>query len=99
MVTSRLMQMLTARGFLLGLPYEDPHAHIANLRLVCNNCVGRQDLDMYVIALTVFPLSLTREAMIWFTDLSYNLIYTWDQLRDVFLAWYYPVSKNLICEK
>ena len=29
-VTSSLMQMLTARGLFLGLPSENPHAHIAN---------------------------------------------------------------------
>ena len=27
-VTSSLMQMLTARGLFPGLPYEDPHAHV-----------------------------------------------------------------------
>ena len=27
--------------------------------------------------------------------LPYNSIYTWEQLRDVFQARYYPVSKNL----
>ena len=35
------------------------------------------------------------EAAIWFTKLPYNSIYTWEQLRDVFQARYYPVSKNL----
>ena len=34
MVTSSLMQMLTARGLFSGLPFEDPHAHIAKLRSV-----------------------------------------------------------------
>ena len=31
----------------------------------------------------------------WFTELPYNSIFTWNQLRDVFLARYYPVSKKL----
>ena len=31
-VTSSLMQMLTARGLFSGLPSEDPHAHIAKVR-------------------------------------------------------------------
>ena len=31
-VTSSLMQMLTARGLFSGLPFEDPHAHIAKVR-------------------------------------------------------------------
>ena len=55
-VTSILMRMITARGFYLELPSEDPHAYIANLRSVCKSCVGRPDLDMDVIGLRVFHL-------------------------------------------
>ena len=40
-------------------------------------------------------LSLMGEASIWFTEFPYNSIFTWNQLRDVFLARYYPVSKKL----
>ena len=58
------MQMLTARGLFLGLPSEDPHAHIAKLRSVCRSCVGSPDIDMDIIGLRVFPLSLTGEAAI-----------------------------------
>ena len=94
MVTSSLMQMLTARGLFSGLPSENQHAHIAKVREVCKSCVGRPDLDLDVIGITVFPLSLTGEAAIWFTELHYNSIFTWNQLRDVFLARYYPVSKK-----
>ena len=32
---------------------------------------------------------------IWFNELPYNSIYTWNQLRNVFLERYYPVSKKL----
>ena len=89
------MQMLTARGLFPGLRYKDPHAHIAKLRSLCKRCVRRQDLDMDVIGLRVFPLSLMGEATICFTNLPHNLIYTWEQFRDVFLAEYYTVSKTL----
>ena len=95
MVTSSLIQMLTARGSFSGLPYEDPHAHIAKVRVVCKRCVGRPDFDMDIIGLTVFPLSLTKEAAIWFTQLPYNSIYSFEQLRDVLLARYCQVSKKL----
>ena len=65
MVTSSLMQMLTTRGLFSGLPSEDPHAHLAKVRAVCKSCVGRPDLDLDVIGLKVFPLSLTGEAAMW----------------------------------
>ena len=48
-VTSSLMQMLTARGLFSGLPFEDTHVPIAKLKLVCKHRVGRTDLDMHVI--------------------------------------------------
>ena len=52
-------------------------------------------MDLDVIGLRVFSLSLTGEAAIWFTELPYNSIFTLNQLRDVFIARYYPVSKKL----
>ena len=87
--------MLTARGFFSRVPFEHTHAHIAKVRAVCKSCVGRPDLNMDVIGLRGFPLSLMGEAAIWFTELPCNSIFTWNQLRDVFLARYYPVSKKL----
>ena len=94
MVSSILMQMLTASDLFSGLPYEDSHAHIDKVRAVCKSYVGRPNLDMDVIRLKVFPLSLTGEAVIWFTELPYNSIFPWNQLRDVVLARYYPISKK-----
>ena len=52
-------------------------------------------MDLDVIGLRVFPLSLTGEAAIWFIELPYNSTFTSNQLRDVFLSRYYPVSKKL----
>ena len=52
-------------------------------------------MDLDVTGLRVFPLTLTGEAAMWFNELPYNSIFTWNQLRDVFLAGYYPVSKKL----
>ena len=59
------MQMITSRGLFSVLPSKDPHAHIAKVRAVCKSCVGRPDLDLDVIGLSVFPLSLMGEAAIW----------------------------------
>ena len=50
---------------------------------------------MDVIGLRIFHLSLTGEATIWFTELPYNSIFTWNQLRDAFLVHYYPVFNKL----
>ena len=75
-VTSSLMQMLSARSLFSRLHSEDPHAHIAKVRAVCKSCVGRPDLDLDVIGIRVFPLSLTGEAAIWFNELPYNSIFT-----------------------
>ena len=50
---------------------------------------------MILIGLRVFPLSMRGESAIWFTDPPYNLIFTWNQLRDDFLERYYPVPKKL----
>lgn len=68
---------------------------MAKLMYMCKSCVGRPDLDMNFIVLQVFPLSITRDAAIWFTELPYYSICTWDRLIDVFLVTYYPVSKKL----
>ena len=52
------MLILTVGGLFSGLPVGDPHDHIAKLRYVYKSCVGRTDMDMNVIGLRVFPLSL-----------------------------------------
>ena len=87
--------MLTARGLFSGLPSKDSHAHIVKVRAVCKSCVERPDLNMDIIKIRGFPLSPTEEAAIWFTEFPYNSIFTLNQLRDTFLARYYPVSKKL----
>ena len=77
-VTIVFMQMLNARGLFVGMPSEDPYAHICKLRSVCKSCVGSLDMDMNVIGLRVFSLSLIGDAAICFTELPYNSIYTLD---------------------
>ncbi|KAK4708716.1 hypothetical protein R3W88_029641 [Solanum pinnatisectum] len=50
---------------------------------------------MDFIGLRIFPLSLTADAAMWFSELTYNSIYTWDQLHKVFMERYFSVSKKL----
>ena len=71
-VTSSLMQMLTGRGSFSGLPSEDLYAQISKVREVFKSCVARPDLNMHVIGLRVFPLSLTGEAVIWLLSSPIN---------------------------
>ena len=52
-------------------------------------------MDLDVIGLRVFPLTLTGESTVWFTELPYNSIFIWNKLWDVFLECYYLVSKKL----
>ena len=52
-------------------------------------------MNVDVIGLRVFPHLQTEEFAFWFSELLYNSIFTWNQLRDAFLARYYPVSKKL----
>jgi len=54
--------MLTSRWLSIGLPSEDSYAHLSKVKSVCMSSVGGQDLDMDVIGLRVFPLSLTSDA-------------------------------------
>ena len=57
--------------------------------------MGIPDLDVKVIGLRLFSLSLVGDAVVWFTKLPYNSINTWDKFSDVFLYKYYPLSKKL----
>ncbi|XP_049359162.1 uncharacterized protein LOC125823824 [Solanum verrucosum] len=50
---------------------------------------------MNVIGLRVFPLSLTGDVVLLFSELPYNSIHTWNQLHKVFMANYFPLSKKL----
>lgn len=43
----------------------------------------------------MFPLSLTGDGAIWFNEMPYNSVYTWDKLRYVFLVRYYLMSNKL----
>lgn len=68
-VTSTLMQMLTARGLFPLFLVEDPHAHIDKLNFVFKSCIGRPYWDINVIWLRVFPEMLQYGSMSCLTTL------------------------------
>ena len=53
---------------------------------MCKSFVGRPDLDLDVIGLRVFPLSLTGEAYIWFTELPIQLNVHLEQTKGCLLS-------------
>ena len=50
---------------------------------------------MNVIGPRVFYLSLIVDDVVWFNELPYNFIYTWEELTDAFLEKGFPMSKKL----
>ena len=62
---------------------------------MCKSCVGKPNFDLDVIEIKMFPLSLTEDAGILFTELPYYSILTWNKLRDIFFKCYYLISRKL----
>jgi len=89
------MEMITARVLFFGMASKDLHCHMDKLRSVYKSFVRRPEFDMNVRGLRVFPLSLTEDAAVWFSELPYNSIHTWDQLHKVFMAMFFLLSKKL----
>lgn len=79
------MQMLTTRVLFGGITSENLHGHMDKLRSVCKSCVRRPELNMDVIGLRVLHLSLIRDDAVWFSELLFNSIHTWDQLNKMFI--------------
>lgn len=72
MVTNGVIQELFTRGLFSCLAPEDPHGYTAKLRSVYKSSVGRPELDIDVIRLRVFSMSLTGGAGVWFAEFLYN---------------------------
>lgn len=67
--------MLKIRGLFIGLSFEDPYVHMDKCLSVCESYLGMPELDMDVIGLRLFPLSLIGDVVMWFLELPYNSIY------------------------
>lgn len=88
------MWMLTTRVLFAGLAPDNPHAYLGKLMVVWKSFVRQPDWEMDVIALRVFPPSMTGEVMIWCNELHYNSIHIWNQLTKTLLAKLFTMSKK-----
>lgn len=75
--------MLRTTGLVFGMASKVPHGHMDKLRSVCKSCVGRPELDMNVIGLRVFPLSLTGDAAVFFFEISQVDSHIWPITQGV----------------
>ncbi|GKF18260.1 reverse transcriptase domain-containing protein [Tanacetum coccineum] len=45
-----------------------------------------------VIKLKLFPSSLARDAKLWFNKLSFDVITTWEEMRQAFVSQFFPLA-------
>ncbi|GJV35208.1 reverse transcriptase domain-containing protein [Tanacetum coccineum] len=72
-----------------GRTKTDPHKHIREFLGICDMFKYR-DTKNEAVRLTMFPLSLTREAKTWLDELNEGTIETWDELRTAFISHFFP---------
>ncbi|XP_050915000.1 uncharacterized protein LOC127129945 [Lathyrus oleraceus] len=89
-----LLQIVQQNQF-IGLPIENPNQYLKVFiqladTLKCNN--GTYE----AIRLCLFPFSLKDKARSWLDSLPANSITTWNDLKKVFLARYFPPGKTII---
>jgi len=73
-----------------GSPTEGPNLHISTfLRLS-----GTLNANQEAVKLHLFPFSLRDRASDWFHSLEVGSITLWDQMRQAFLARFFPHSKT-----
>ncbi|GJS75776.1 reverse transcriptase domain-containing protein [Tanacetum coccineum] len=72
-----------------GRARADPHKHIVEFIKVCGMFrYGNTNVD--AIKLKLFPSSLSRDAKVWFNELSPGVITTWEQMRQAFISRFFP---------
>ena len=76
----------------MGLPNEDPHAHISNLLQVCD-IVKYNEVSDDAIRLRIFPFSLKNKVKHWLNSKPLNSITTWDNLVHKFLSKFFTLTK------
>jgi len=73
-----------------GSPTEYPNLHISTFLRLSGTLKANQE----AVRLHLFPFSLRDRACAWFHSLEVGSITSWDQMRQVFLARFFPPSKT-----
>ncbi|CAJ2646738.1 unnamed protein product [Trifolium pratense] len=76
-----------------GNPTDDPNLHLS-IFLQYADTVKANGVSPEAIRLRLFPFSLRDKARAWLQSLPSNSVATWDELKKVFLARYFPPSKT-----
>lgn len=66
-----------------SLALEYPYGQMAKLRRVDKTYVGLLEVDINVIGFRVFPLSLTNDGVMWFSEHPYNSIHRIEWSRSM----------------
>lgn len=76
-----------------GNPTDDPNLHLS-VFVQYADIVKANGVNPEAIQLRLFPFSLRDRARAWLQSLLSNSITTWDELKKVFLARYFPPCKK-----
>lgn len=87
-----LISAIQQRQF-FGNPTEDPNEHLTKFVQFADIVIAH-GVTNDALRLRLFPFSLRDRARAWLQSLSSNSITSWEQLNTVFLAKYFPPSKN-----
>ena len=88
-IKSALIYLVQENQF-FGSPTEDPNLHVSNFLRLSGTLKANQE----VVTLHLFPFSLRDRASAWFHSLQNGSITSWDQMRQAFLAKFFPHSKT-----
>lgn len=80
-----------------GLPTENPNQHL-KVFIQLDDALKTNNVSPEVIHLRLFPFSLRDRARSWLDSLLANSITTWNDLKKVFLARYFPPIKTVILQ-
>ena len=79
-----MIQLLNLKGLFGGIPGDDPNLHLVNFVTICKS-FDNPGVGQNTVRLRLFPLSLSREAIIWMNELTPDSITHWIELKEAFL--------------